>query len=360
MKLCLLTKYSVNGPSSRYRFLQYLPELHDAGFRVSVYPFFDDTYLRRLFAHRRANPFYVVWRILNRIGLCLAARRFDIVWIEGELLPFFPAWLERLLHPFLPRCRFYDFDDAIWLRYQDRSLLRGKFLKTLKTAAGITAGNRFLAEDLAETHRPTLILPTVVRWERYAACQAPLCGSTIGWIGTPQTVFFLERLLPALTELTKTHTFTLHVIGATVASDTVAIECRAWSQTEETALLSQIDIGVMPLDDDAWSRGKCGLKLIQYLAAGVPAVASPVGVNTQIIRDSGGGFLARDTQQWVAHLGHLLDDAQQRKAMGARARHWVREHMTVDRQVPNLIAFLRSEITSTPKQADASKSPEIE
>jgi len=340
MKLCIFTKYTANGPSSRYRFLGYLPALDKAGYQVSIRPFFSDLYLKRLFSNRSVGPFYVIWRILLRITECMMARRYDLVWIEGELVPFLPSFFERILNIFLPKRRYHDFDDAIWLRYAEKRLLRKKFPAIIKNATGITAGNSFLAQHFAPANVPTLILPTVVRWEKYEMIKAPLSGSTIGWIGTPKTVFFLEDLLPALEKLASNHSFTLRVIGAKISSEKFEVDCQPWSQERETQLLSELDIGIMPLRDDQWSRGKCGLKLIQYLAAGVPSVASPVGVNTQIIENSSGGFLAQGIDQWVSALSQLLRDPDMRKAMGAKARQWAKNEMTLESQAPRLIDFL--------------------
>lgn len=340
MNILILTKYPYRGPSSRYRFLQYLPYLTAAGHQYKVLPFFTDAYLGKIFDGNRLNPLYVPGRFLARLGHCLAARRYDLVWIEGEVLPFIPAQLERLLHRLLPKRRVYEFDDAVWLRYQDKALLQHKFSQILCSASGVVVGNRYLADYVSRVNTKLSIVPTTIDWDRYAPAEPALTNHTVGWMGSSQTVFFLDPVLPALKTLATEFPITLKVVGADLQVPGLNVETAAWAADTEIALLSSFDVGIMPLDDSPWARGKCGLKLIQYLAAGLPAVASPVGVNTEIIQDASAGYTAATSDEWVAALRKLFADETLRKTMGANGRRWARDHASLQVWAPRLIEFL--------------------
>ncbi|CAM2066855.1 Glycosyltransferase family 4 protein [Sulfidibacter corallicola] len=344
MNILILTRYPTKGPSSRYRFLQYLPQLTAAGHHFEIRPFFTTHYLETIYSGKRPNPLYVMGRYLARLGACLRARRFDLVWMEGELLPLIPAPFERALHALLPPRRIYDFDDAVWLRYKGKPFLERKFLSVLRGAAGIVCGNPWLENYCRQVNERIIQIPTVVDWPKYAAAEAPLEGCTIGWIGSPSTLFFLENLYPALRRLAAEMPLRLHIVGAESSDPELDITCSSWSEAAEVSFIERFDIGVMPLDPTPWAEGKCGLKLIQYMAAGVPAVASPVGVNTQLIEGSGGGYLAGDEEAWVTHLGTLLSDGVRRRQCGLAGRAYAQEHLTVQAQGPKLISFLEETV----------------
>jgi len=340
MRVLILTKYPTRGPSSRYRFYQYLPELAAAGVRFTVQPFFTDSYLTTLFAGQSANPLYLATRVVARLARCLGGKRYDLAWIEGELTPFLPALWERGLHLLLPQRRVYEFDDAIWLRYENRAWLKDKFRSILRDAAGVVVGNAFLERYVASINPRTRLIPTTVDWRRYETAAPKLDGHTVGWIGSQNTAFYLEGLAPALRRVAERRPLRLKAVGANIEAPGLDVVCEPWSAETEIEALSGFDIGVMPLADDRWSAGKCGLKLVQYQAAGVPAVASPVGVNRTYLAESGGGYAAENEQEWEAALDKLLANRVLRQEMGRRGREWVKERMTLQAQAPRLIEFL--------------------
>lgn len=336
MNILALTKYSHKGPSSRYRFYQYLPDLQKNGCVVDVQYFFDQHYLDQLFSGGSVGRFYLAKRFLLRMGTCLLSKRYDLVWIEGELLPFLPGWFEKLFHKCMPKKRLYDFDDAVWFRYADKPKLEGKYRQILEDAALVMVGNDYLAEYVRQINKATAYLPTVISGAKYQRFQANLKGRVIGWIGSPTTVFFLEKLKPVFEQLAQDIEFELHVVGARLEWDKVAVKSFAWSEETELELISHFDIGIMPLDDSEFAKGKCGLKLIQYMATGVPAIASPVGVNRHLIEASGGGLLAGDLEQWIGALRSLLTKKPQRMELAQKGRAWALEHLTVEAQYPRL------------------------
>lgn len=339
MKLLILTKYAPRGPSSRYRFLQFVPALQAAGMQTSVAPLFDDFYLDCLFSGRTTGKLYLVRRVLARLRKILLAKRYDLVWIEGELIPFLPAGWERLLHALLPP-RIYDFDDAVWLRYSGNAKLAGKFAQILSSARGVTAGNDFLAAFTGQFCDRVHRIPTVVAWERYTAIRPALTGQVIGWMGSPSTIHYLQALAPVFQRLARDRGLKLHVVGAELKIEGVEVVSIPWRYETEVAEIGRFDIGVMPLDETPWSEGKCGLKLIQYLAAGVPAVASPVAVNRKIVEGSGGGLLATCHAEWEQQLLRLLDTPVLRHTLGSKGRKWAEESASVAAVAPNLVRFL--------------------
>ena len=342
MNILILTKYPVRGPSSRYRFYQYLPDLTERGHSYVIFPFFTDGYLDVLFSGRRPGPFYLAARVLARLGHCLRGKAFDLAWIEGELAPFLPAFWERGLHWLLPRKRVYEFDDAIWLRYTGKPMLEHKFGALLKDAAGVIVGNAFLRDYVQRFNQRVLVAPTVIDRARYEQAEPALNGRTIGWIGSQATSFYLKEMIPVFQELSQTHPIRLKVVGAQIEAEGFAVECVAWSRETEVALIETFDIGIMPLSPTPWSEGKCGLKLIQYLAAGVPVVASPVGVNRQIVAESRGGYLAEDPEAWLSALRKLLDRRDLRQEMGKNGREWVFRETCLQAWAPRIIAFLET------------------
>ena len=290
MKILLLSRYGSLGASSRVRFLQYLPYFQSQGVEVTVKPLLSDTYLKALYnggsRWRQVLKGYAI-----RVLALLTLRQYDVVIIEKELFPFTPAIAERYLNLFgVPYV--VDYDDALFHRYDYhpnpwvRRLLGQKIDSVMRHAECVTAGNRYLAERAHKAGAKKVeIIPTVVDLNRYHPNKhkADAAALTVGWIGTPQTSRYLKPLLPVFEALKQEFPVRFVAVGAN-PDDFGGTPVEAWSWTEDSEVESvqQFDIGIMPLEDSPWERGKCGYKLIQYLACGVPVVASPVGVNCEL------------------------------------------------------------------------------
>jgi len=191
----------------------------------------------------------------------------------------------------------------------------------------VMAGNDYLrAYALRYTSRVSLV-PTTIDTEKYRPpAYRPDREPVVGWSGSFTTVQYLTLVKPALEQLARRRSFRVRVVGGTGVSITgVHVECLPWRAETEVADISSFDVGLMPLPDDIWSRGKCGLKILQYMALGVPAVASAVGVNRQIIRHGWNGLLAADEQEWVESLDELLGNERLRQEMGRHGRRTVEE-----------------------------------
>ena len=350
MKLLLLSRYSRLGASSRLRTLQYLPALTAAGFEVEVAPFFDDGYLQGLYAGDRARMATAGY-FMGRMRRLFSKEKPDLVWIEKEVFPWLPWPLECAMLPHnVPFVS--DYDDALFHRYDlhrrsvVRSLLGRKIDGVMSASNLVMAGNQYLADRAkAAGAQQVEIVPTVVDVDAYSTdwCPPDDGRPRIGWIGSPSTwADYCVPVLPLLTSVAARHGAMIRAVGAgdTAVPDQI-LEILPWSEDTEVSLIQSMDIGIMPLDHSPWSRGKCGYKLIQYMACGVPVVASPVGVNCEIIEHGVNGFLAETEADWVTALETLLDDPELRRRMGAAGRQKVETDYSLNVWAPIVVSKLR-------------------
>ncbi|OPY79858.1 MAG: D-inositol-3-phosphate glycosyltransferase [Syntrophorhabdus sp. PtaU1.Bin153] len=331
MRILLLNRHTVLGASSRLRVLQYLPYLRAQGFDITVAPLFGDAYLRKLYDGHGRPTYVVMSAFLHRIYCLLSSKRYDLVWMEKELFPWLPSWAEQ----FLFRTKtplVVDYDDAIFHKYDlhpNRFVRRclGKKISTImRCSAMVIAGNEYLASYARGVGaRRVAILPTAVDLDKYAPdSRSTHQDFTIGWIGTPVTAKYLRHIQSTLVRICAELPVRLILVGSGPFNvDQVPIEVRSWSERTEVADIQTFDIGIMPLPDGPWERGKCGYKLIQYMACGKPVVASPVGVNCRIVQNGINGFLAESPEDWMISLRTLLNSSNLRTSFGAMGRKMV-------------------------------------
>ena len=342
-------RYGRLGASSRLRWLQFVPALEQGGLRVLSRPLLGDAYLEGKYAGRPVLA-QVLRAYLHRARALLAdACRSDLVWIEKELWPWAPSWLERLLlagRPFV-----LDYDDAIFHTYDRhrnpllRRMFGRKIDRLMRAATLVVVGSAYLGERAREAGaRRVEWLPTVVDHERYAiGPRGPAGNATlhIGWIGTPATVGYLKAIVPALTEVARRRRIVVHLIGATLDMPGVEIRSIPWSEDDEVRAIGETDVGLMPLTDTPWERGKCGYKLIQYMACGLAVVASPVGANLAIVENGVDGYLAGTHDEWIEALCRLADDPALRHRMGLSGQTKVRARYSLQAAAPQLARWLR-------------------
>lgn len=328
------TKYTRAGASSRYRTYQYLQFLQLSGCPVVVHPLFDDSYLEQKYESGTVPLVDVLKALTRRVFRILDLQRQAVVVIEYELLPWFPAVFERFL--MWRGCKvMVDYDDALFHQYDThpkwlvRKLLGGKIASVMRLANTVMVGNQYLASyaKAAGAKRVELV-PTVIDLSRYPTLSiAKDSGEfVIGWIGSPSTAKYLQSIAPALAELCKATNVKVRLVGSGyIDLPSVSVETVAWKDDTEVDEIRRFDVGIMPLPDEPWTRGKCGFKLIQYMACGLPVVASPVGVNAEIVSDDVNGFLATTTHEWVQALLRLKDDRALRQRMGQEGRKRIEE-----------------------------------
>jgi glycosyltransferase involved in cell wall biosynthesis len=353
VKVLLLSRYGRLGASSRLRSYQYIPHLLAAGIEVTVTPLLRDEYLRRLYAGESPDRMQWFTDYLGRFLNLLKARRFDLLWIEKELFPNMPAWFEQGLSllgvPYI-----VDFDDAIFHRYELSSnplkrCLARKIDEVMRAATLVVCGNQYLANRARSVNAKRVeIVPTVIDTDKYRPKDHALRdGVTIGWIGTPQTVHYLKPLVPVFRTLALELDVRVRVIGATFTAPDVQIESRPWTESTEVSEIRDFDIGVMPLLDSPWERGKCGYKLIQYMGCGLPVVASPVGVNGEIVAPSVNGYLAASEDEWHSTLRRLCVSRANREQLGLRGRSDVERKYSLNVTAPRLADILKEAVRRT-------------
>jgi len=310
-------------PSTRYRVFQYLPYLEGNGIRTKVIPFprgLKDTF--RLYPLLKGH---------------------DVVFLQRRR----PSWPVLQLLKAASRRLIYDFDDAIMYRNSSQNPFsatrRRAFARTVKICERVIAGNSFLAEEAKKYTEKVAIVPTVIDVRKY-----PVKGKrggdkiTIGWIGSASTLPYLQDIRPVFEELGKKYrNLQLKIIcDSFFDCESLPVIKKPWKEEEEVDDLKSCDIGVTPSRDDLWSRGKCNLKTLQYLAVGVPVVCTPVGSNRDIVRDGINGFWARNLQEWVEKLSVLIEDPSLRERMGVRGREIVEEEFSLDVWAPRFCRIL--------------------
>ena len=345
MRVVAFTKYDREAASTRQRFLQYLPHLARAGVEVEVHPLLDDAYVRSLASGAAASKTAIAAAYFRRFRQLLRPQNADLIWVYAELFPWLPAAFERLAFR-SGKPVIYDFDDAFFHPYDDhpnplvRRALGGKLKPLINGAAAVCAGNDYLKDYATRAGATAMVLPTVVDVDQYIPAK-PLTDRplTIGWIGSSSTWAFVRPLIPVLSEMCRDRGVAFSAVGAGAAAEADRFDgltFTPWSEAGEIASVQAMDIGIMPLPDEPWARGKSGYKLIQYMACSLPVVASPVGVNAEIVEEGVSGFLATDPGQWRAALTRLIDDAELRRAMGEAGRRRAVKDYSLQTYVPRL------------------------
>jgi len=354
MKVLYLPRYGRLGASSRVRGYQYLPGLRAAGLDISVAPLLPDTYLAALYAQQRPSKAEILVAYARRLAALMQSKRFDVLWLEYEAFPWLPGCLDEwALGRRIPYV--LDFDDAIFHRYDQhrsawvRRWLGGKIDALMRRAALVTCGNEYLAQRARQAGAQRVqILPTAIDLERYPA--TPIArrpgaqhSPVIGWIGSPATAHYLEQVRQPLARVCQNGRARVCLIGARQPNwADLPLQLVPWSEATEVEQIAALDVGIMPLPDTPWERGKCGYKLIQYMGCSLPVVASPVGVNREIVEHGRNGFLADTPAAWEQALGALVDDAALRERLGAAGRAKVVRAFSVQANAPLLLDALRT------------------
>jgi glycosyltransferase involved in cell wall biosynthesis len=330
MPTVMLLGYGLEQPSYRHRMRSLIEPLQAAGWEVRAEQFPSGRYGLRTW-ERRALLRWADVTVLHQIKLSA---------IEARL---FAAFSRRSV---------FDVDDAIYVRkprrlgeLPDESVWRKqKFAATCRWVDAVAAGNDVLAGVARATAKEIVVLPTSIDTACYETTFAgPGDAPTIAWIGSPENLIYLDMIRPALARLSKRHpTLKMRVICSEFPDwNDVNVERVAWSPATEAHSLAGAHIGVMPLTDDAWSRGKCAFKLLQYMAAALPCVASPVGANTEAVLDGLNGFHAGDVDAWERSLEKLILSPELRSSFGAKGRQHVEQRYALSSYRENYINLLR-------------------
>ena len=312
--------------SCRYRVLQYFPYLKDHGIEASVF-FYPQTWF-------------------DRIQFPRLLKEFDLLYIHRKLFHPLEFWLIRRKAKKI----IYDFDDALMYRSSGPRgphsfSRRTKFAYMVKRVDTVVAGNQFLRSETLPYNSHVEVIPTSIDLSHYGVKNEfhPDGPLVIGWLGTSSTLKYLERLMPTLENLYQRYPhFQLKIVcDQFLESPILPVIQKRWSLDEEEADLKSFDIGIMPLVDDLWSMGKCGLKILQYYGVGVPAVVTPVGINRDIVKDGLNGFWAQHEEEWKGRLLRLIQDETLRREMGLRGRETVKSEYSLEVNAPRILSVLQ-------------------
>jgi glycosyltransferase involved in cell wall biosynthesis len=346
-KILVLTKYGSLGGSSRYRFYQYLPYLKSQDFDITVAPLLDNQYVTAINRGTRNFTNILTAYFQRLIGL-ITDRDYDLLWIEKELLPYAPEWLERILIRNLPYA--VDYDDAQFHIYDyygsklTKLLLSQKIDRVMANAKLVIAGNKYIAARASKAGAKRIeIIPTVIDLDRYSIkIDTRSRIFNIGWIGSPGTSIYLKSLQSVFENIREKYDCTFSLVGAgRLALGDLDLAIKDWRESSEVEDIKSFDVGIMPLDNTPWEEGKCGIKLIQYMACALPVVGTPIGVNQEIITHGVNGFQANNQDEWTEYLSKLANDPHLCNVMGAEGRAMVESKYCLQVTAPKLSQLLK-------------------
>lgn len=345
MKILFLVPYPKGvAPSQRFRFEQYLDIVGHRNWSYRYQSFFSLSDWQNLYTtgHLLRKIFTLAKGYAKRFFILFNMQGVPIVFIHRELAPFGPPFFEWVIAKVLRKKIIYDFDDAIWLTDKQEGRVekvlrwRSKVKPICRWSYRVSCGNEYLAAYAKKFNARVTVNPTTIDTESVhdpaLFPNNPITDKVvIGWTGSHSTLKYLELIVPVIQKL--------QALFATVDFLVIAnqkpnlnlsrLTFIKWKKETEAADLSRIDIGVMPLPDDEWTRGKCGFKALQYMAMQIPCVASPVGVNTKIIDHGRNGFLATQEAEWFACLEQLIRNPSLRQTLGKAGREKVTAHYSV-------------------------------
>jgi glycosyltransferase involved in cell wall biosynthesis len=350
--LALMPSLYDTSPGQRYRLEQWDPLLRERGVEITYAPFESNELHSTVYkpGHVGEKVRLVSKALRARASLLKTVKDYDVVYIFREAALLGPPIFERLIYqsgvPIV-----FDFDDAIFVSYKSPSngylsylKFAGKTKTNCRIASHVMVGNPYLAAYASRVNPNVTIIPTTIDTDKYKPLRKNSSPTVvIGWTGSYSTVQHLDTLREALAKLATQVDFRLRVIGTpSYEIPGVQVDAMNWRSETELQDLSEIDIGIMPLPDDNWSKGKCGLKALQFMALGIPTVCSPVGVNTDIIRDNENGLIASSEDEWIRKLTMLLQSAELRDRLGKAGRQTVEEKYSAVSQAPRVFAVLES------------------
>lgn len=326
-----------NDPSSRARILQYLPALKSAkiNIRPRSYTPHNNTdpapWMFRTGKLTGINPWRFLWLFKNisRVPLLYEQNKYDLIW-QNRMIITHHSWFEKKLH--VPRV--FDFDDAIWLHDGEKSVQ-----EAIATATEIFAGNEYLATYALRYSGNVRVIPSVIDTSLLFPLEKKEGPFTIGWIGSASNIPYLEMVKPAILQFLRQYPEARFILvssspGNLFNYDDQRILFRPWSAETENELINSFSVGLMPLPDNTYTRGKCSYKMLQYMACGVPVLVSPVGTNTSILKDSGAGLAATNTDDWLKGLCTFKEDADLYKHCSEMGPDFIAQNYSVKKFAP--------------------------
>ena len=353
MRLLLAPAGGRDFASSRVRIFQHLPALAARGVQWTIVPPVDGSErVARDGPGPRVSLRLRTRQVAQAVRLARLAPGHDVTLVQRLLLP---GPLRRLLAR-RARALVFDFDDALYATPGDgaegsRWLAprAERWASMLSASRAASAATDYLADRARAHQRDTVVIASPVDTERYEPPgSARPAGVVIGWIGSPSTSRYLEPLLPVFRRLAARHSsLRIELVGADPRLAGAGVRVHPWRWDTEVRLLQAFDVGVMPLPDDEWTRGKAGYKLLQYMACATAVVASPVGAGRELVRPGETGWLAADDTAWEEALTELIGDPTGRRRMGLAGRELAETRYSLRRWTPRLHDVLESAASGT-------------
>ena len=341
-------------PSQRFRVEAFFNLLHQQGITYKTAEFLSASAWKVLYQKGSTlqKAAAIIKGFIKRLFIVLfTAYKYDYIFIHREAAPLGPPVFEWLLAKVFRKKLIFDFDDAIWIPNTSESNKIASYVKCFwkvalicKWSYKVSAGNAYLANWAKQHHSKVVINPTCVDMVgRFNQLKKQETNKlVIGWTGSHSTLKYLDELVPVLQNLETKHHFEFLVIcNQPPLFQLGSLRFIKWQESTEIKDLLNINIGVMPLVNDTWSEGKCGFKLIQYLALGIPAVASPVGVNKEIITEGGNGFLCTTKDEWTAALEGLLTNAPLRTNLGVAGHQKIAQQYSIESNAANFLSLFQ-------------------
>lgn len=337
--------------SQRFRFEQYYPALEEKGFILDKQAFINDKTWAILYkpGHTVAKIIGTLSGYLRRLGKMFSLGKYDYVFIHREAEFFGPPIFEWIIAKLAGKKLIYDFDDAIWIpNTSEHNGFFSKFKfynnvpKICKMAYKVSCGNDYLRNFATQYNGNAVYNPTTIDTEHHHNKIKDQSGNSfvIGWTGTHSTMQYMDALLPVFKRLEEKYNFTFNVIADRAPDfELKSLKFTPWKKETEIEDLLQFNVGLMPLVDDKWANGKCGFKALQYMALGIPALVSPVGVNTRIVDDGVNGFICTTADDWYNALSKLMDDRQLLIDLGANTRKKIEAEYSVHANTANFITL---------------------
>lgn len=353
LTVLFLTRYPLEGASSRYRVYQYLPYLSECGIEYKVSSFMNLKMYRLTFS--RGSPVkkygFLIGAIFKRLFIVFRFFRFDIIYMQRELLPFGPPLLEYLLR-LTGKKLVYDYDDALFINKTSQfnrlaSFFKGKTRQfaIFKASHCVLAGNDYLRDVAKQFCLNSITFEVAEDTDRILPGKKSTNPDriVIGWLGSKTTVKYLANIRDPLIRLHRSYPqIEFHIVGGDQRFyiDGLPIQHFEWSLEGELEALKAFDIGIMPLPIEEWSKGKSGGKARTYMAAGVVPVVTAIGYNLQLIQHKKTGFLCENDDDWFNFISHLVDNDDFRIRVGKNARKYVIEHFNVKKQSQKMAEIL--------------------
>lgn len=356
IRVLALMSYPVHAAATRFRIAQYVPLLHEHGIDVEMRPFLTNEVFSTVYDRRRIRRTAtgIVAGTARRIADARGMESFDVVFVQREAALVGPPLVEWFGKRQIPLV--LDLDDATWI--EQRSEVFGRFARWVKGSSRVktdrlirwsshvVAGNAIIAAYVKGFGKPVTILPTIPDLDTYRPGNRTCHEVTVGWIGSHSTFPFVRTILPVLERLARVHRFRVRIIGGGAEACRLTIpglpvEFVPWTLSGEVAALQSLDIGMYPIVRDAWGEAKSGLKAIQYLACGIPYVASPVGAVAHIGIPGTTHLEAESEDDWHVALARLIVSATERREMSIAGRQWAVEQYSTRRTARQLAAVIR-------------------